>query len=102
MLNYIAHLEHVTRMALCVKTGSCLAPRFRLAETLGDVISVSFSRSVPNGQSWRSLTANWTALRCSWLVAQFNRAACACDLRSCMDPETVPGGTIRKNPAKPM
>jgi hypothetical protein len=35
-------------------------------------------------------------------VAQFNRAACACDLRSRMDPETVPGGTIRKNPAKPI
>src|ERR1700722_7449769 len=35
-------------------------------------------------------------------VAQFNRAACACDLRSRMDPKTVPGGTIRKNPAKPI
>jgi hypothetical protein len=25
MLNYIEHHEHVARMALCVKTGSCLA-----------------------------------------------------------------------------
>jgi hypothetical protein len=32
MLNYIEHHEHVARMALCVKTGSCLArqsPRAR-------------------------------------------------------------------------